>query len=1021
MAYSGAMTPQAFIAKWRDNALTERQGAQSHFLDLCDLLAVPKPHDPERYCFERGALRTGSGRGWADVWLAGHFGWEYKAPGRDLAAALRQLMTYALALDNPPLLVVSDTRLIQIHTHFTGTPSETHSFELEDLADPAARDKLRWLFTAPEKFRPARTSGQITEAAARRFAELAQSLGGRGHPKERVARFLDRCLFSLFAEDVGLLPERLFERLVDKSQAEPDKLAARLTKLFVAMRGGEDYGNDDIPWFNGGLFEEPEALPLEPAEIQTLLAAARLDWQAIDPSIFGTLFERGLDPDKRSQLGAHYTDPGAIARIIEPVIVQPLLAEWAAIKAEIEARLARLAAEEAAHAEEVRAAEQAAIASGSRAGLDHLARRRKAFQDRTRKLRPEAQTLFDGFLERIRAYRVLDPACGSGNFLYLALKALKDVEHRAGLEAEALGLQRKLGIEASPANVLGIELNPYAAELARLTVWIGELQWMLAHGYPIRRDPILQPLHHIECRDAVLAPEGGEAQWPACEAIVGNPPFLGDKKMRGELGADYTEALRGRYAGRVPGGADLVTYWFEKARARIEAGQARRAGLVATNSIRGGANRKVLERIVASGRIFAAWSDEPWVNEGAAVRVSLVCFDGGQPTRGVGQGVGQVAAQPLPDIPADRQVTPSGRNLTYETPHLDGTPVETIHADLTAASGAAGVDLTAAGPLAQNRGCVFMGVTKVGSFDVPGELARSWLALPNPNGRPNSDVVRPSWNGLDLTRRNRDVWIVDFGTSLGEADAALYEAPFQHVVAVVRPERETNNREAYRVFWWRHGEARPGLRKLLAPLPRYIVTPEVAKHRIFAWAPAAVLPDKNLTVIARADDTTFGILHSRFHELWALRLRTSLEDRPRYTPTTTFETFPFPAGLTPNLAPADYANPAAAAIAEAARRLVELRDNWLNPAEWTKRVPEVVPGYPERIVAKPGFEAELKKRTLTNLYNARALGTVSWLTHAHQTLDAAVAQAYGWPDYTPAMPDEEILRRLLALNRERTG
>src|SRR5574338_806028 len=779
------MTPQAFIAKWRDNALTERQGAQSHFLDLCDLLAVPKPHDPERYCFERGALRTGSGRGWADVWLAGHFGWEYKAPGRDLAAALRQLMTYALALDNPPLLVVSDTRLIQIHTHFTGTPSETHSFELEDLAEPAARDKLRRLFTAPEKFRPARTSGQITEAAARRFAELAQSLGGRGHAKERVARFLDRCLFSLFAEDVGLLPERLFERLVDKSQAEPDKLAARLAELFRAMQRGGDFALEDIPWFNGGLFEEPEALPLEPAEIPTLLAAARLDWQAIDPSIFGTLFERGLDPDKRSQLGAHYTDPGAIARIIEPVIVQPLLAEWAAIKAEIEARLARLAAEEAAHAEEVRAAEQAAIARGSRAGLDNLARRRKAFQARTRKLRPEAQALFDGFLERIRAYCVLDPACGSGNFLYLALKALKDVEHRAGLEAEALGLQRKLGIEASPANVLGIELNPYAAELARLTVWIGELQWMLAHGYPIRRDPILQPLHHIECRDAVLTPEGGEAQWPACDAIVGNPPFLGDKKMRGELGADYTEALRGRYAGRVPGGADLVTYWFEKARARIEAGQARRAGLVATNSIRGGANRKVLERIVASGRIFAAWSDEPWVNEGAAVRVSLVCFDGGPPTRGVGQGVGQVAAQPLPDTPGERQVAPSGRNLTYETGtpadrqptrgvgqgvgQVAAQPLPDSPADrqvtpsgrnLTAASGAAGVDLTAAGPLAENRGCVFMGVTNVGSFDVPGELARSWLTLPNPNGRPNSDVVRPSWTGPDLTRRKRAVWNV---------------------------------------------------------------------------------------------------------------------------------------------------------------------------------------------------------------------------------------------------------------------
>src|SRR5574338_267633 len=987
------MTPQAFIAKWRDNALTERQGAQSHFLDLCDLLAVPKPHDPERYCFERGALRTGSGRGWADVWLAGHFGWEYKAPGRDLAAALRQLMTYALALDNPPLLVVSDTRLIQIHTHFTGTPSETHSFELEDLAEPAARDKLRRLFTAPEKFRPARTSGQITEAAARRFAELAQSLGGRGHPKERVARFLDRCLFSLFAEDVGLLPERLFERLVDKSQAEPDKLAARLAELFRAMQRGGDFALEDIPWFNGGLFEEPEALPLEPAEIPTLLAAARLDWQAIDPSIFGTLFERGLDPDKRSQLGAHYTDPGAIARIIEPVIVQPLLAEWAAIKAEIEARLARLAAEEAAHAEEVRAAEQAAIASGSRAGLDHLARRRKAFQDRTRKLRPEAQTLFDGFLERIRAYRVLDPACGSGNFLYLALKALKDVEHRAGLEAEALGLQRKLGIEASPANVLGIELNPYAAELARLTVWIGELQWMLAHGYPIRRDPILQPLHHIECRDAVLTPEGGEAQWPACDAIVGNPPFLGDKKMRGELGAAYTEVLRGRYAGRVPGGADLVTYWFEKARARIEAGQARRAGLVATQAIRSGANRKVLERIVGSGTIFDAWADEPWVNEGAAVRVSLVCFSAG----------------------------------TGGPARLNGLPCPEIYADLSA-PGADGesLNLTSAVRLRENEGIAFQGTSKVGAFEIEGQTARQWLSLPNPHGRPNSDVVVPWANGQDITGRPSDFWIIDFGVELNEAEAALYEMPIAHLLAKVKPDRERNNRDAYRRFWWRHAEPRPGLRRAVAGVRRFIVTPRVAKHRVFVWLGERVLPDTRLYAIARDDDATFGILHSRIHELWSLAHASIHGDgddggRPTYTAKSCFETFPFPAGLTPNLAPAAYANPAAEAIAEAARRLVELRDNWLNPVEWTERAPEAVPGYPDRILPKPGFEAELKQRTLTNLYNARALGRVSWLAHAHQTLDAAVAQAYGWPDYTPAMPDEEILRRLLALNRERTG
>ncbi|MBL8446725.1 MAG: hypothetical protein JNJ44_04845 [Zoogloeaceae bacterium] len=361
------MSPPEFIAKWRAVPVTERQGAQAHFLDLCELLGVAKPYDPawpvERYCFEKGATKTGSGQGWADVWLAGHFAWEYKRPEGDLAKALKQLMTYALALDNPPLLVVSDIRLIQVHTHFTGTPSEVHSFELDDLADPAARDKLRGLFSAPERFRPARTTAAVTAEAARKFAELAEALRLRGHDKDRVARFLDRCLLCLFAEDVGLLPGRLFERLVDKSQAEPDKLGARLAELFRAMQAGGDFALEDIPWFNGGLFDQPEALPLALPEIQILLAAARLDWQAIDPSIFGTLFERGLDPDKRSQLGAHYTDPASIARIIEPVIVAPLLAEWAATRAEIQAKLARLADEEAAHAEEAKAAAAAAIVS----------------------------------------------------------------------------------------------------------------------------------------------------------------------------------------------------------------------------------------------------------------------------------------------------------------------------------------------------------------------------------------------------------------------------------------------------------------------------------------------------------------------------------------------------------------------------------------------------------------------------------------------------------------------------------
>ena len=504
----------------------------------------------------------------------------------------------------------------------------------------------------------------------------------------------------------------------------------------------------------------------------------------------------------------------------------------------------------------------------------------------------------------------------------------------------------------------GIEINAYAAELARVSVWIGEIQWMRRNGFSNSTNPILDPLDTIECRDAILAPDGSEPDWPQADVVVGNPPFLGDRVMRGGLGHEYTERLRRTYKGSVPGSADLVCYWFAKAGTLVANGSIARAGLVATNSIRGGNNRPVLDQIVADCSIFDAWSDEPWVIDGAAVRVSLVCFG-----------------------PRDTGLPIS----------LNGGPAPHIHADLTED----GIDLTRVTRLDRNRAVAFLGVYKNGPFDIPGDLARGWLRLPaNPNGRPNSDVLKPRLNGMDLTRRPTGNWIVDFGEDMGEADAALYEAPFAHVVEHVKPVRLGRRRERHRKFWWRHGEARPGMWRALHGLPRFIATPTVSKHRLFDWLDAGVCPDHQLIVVARDDDVTFGILHSRFHEAWSLRLGTSLEDRPRYTPTTTFETFPFPDGFSPDIPASEYADdPRAVAIAQAARRLVELRNRWLNPPEWVEWVDEPVPGYPKRPVARDEAAAkELKTRTLTNLYNARP----QWLADAHAALDATVAAAYGW-------------------------
>ena len=984
-----------FVAKWRAgapaNELNERAGAQAHFIDLCRVLGVPEPGDPEAYCFERGLSKTGSaataGRprtdGFADVWLKGHFAWEYKAPGKSLEGALKQLMMYALPLENPPLLVVSDRLRIEVHTHFTGTPSERHSFALEDITRPEVQQRLRALWAEPDSYKPRRTNRDITEEAARTFAGTAERLRAAGVPPDKASHFLTQCVFCFFAEDVGLLPARLFERLVGV-QISPERLRTQLAALFDTMRGGGLFGVEDLPWFNGGLFQSVDVPALAAEDVAVLKAASALNWSAIDATIFGTLFERGLDPAKRSQLGANFTDPATIMRLVEPVVQRPLLAEWAGHHARIAAALAK-----------------------SKKHGD------KGWRD--------AQAAFIEFLERLKAYRVLDPACGSGNFLYLALRCLKDIEHQVNLEAESLGLERQIDV-TGPHNVLGIELNEYAAELARVTVWIGELQWRIQRGYGFKLNPVLDPLDHIECRDAVLGPDGQEAVWPKADVVVGNPPFVGDKKMRGELGDAYTEALRAAYKGRVPGGADLVCYWFEKARGHIEAGHLHRAGLVATNSIRGGANREVLDRVSKTTRIFEAWADEAWINNGADVRVSLV-------------GFGQSPQQA----------------------RLDSTEVAAIFADLSASAGPDhGVDLARA-VKTNDPGVAFIGTQKGGRFDVEGLVARQWLREPNPHGLGNDRVLFPWINGLDVVRRPQDMWIVNFAEST-ENEAALFEAPWLHCQQHVKAARAGNAEARAELSWWRLQRSRPEFKRAVAALATYIATARVAKHRVFVLVPAAVLPDSQVVAVARSDEVTFGILHSRIHELWSLRMCTwmGVGNDPRYTPTTCFETFPFPAGLTPAdtahqktetvAAPAPSPQPSPAsgrggavalipaglapevrahaeAIAQAAHRLVALRDAWLNPPEWTERVPEVVPlgmttsPYPDRIVAKPGFEKDLAKRTLTNLYNARP----AWLAQAHATLDASVAAAYGWLDYTPAMPDDEILRRLLALNLARAG
>jgi hypothetical protein len=912
-----------FQARWRNTQLSERAAAQPHFIDLCALVGFEPPTAVDqsgvKFTFEKPVRKLDGTLGFADVWHKGLFAWEYKRRGTNLDQASRQIRYYRDDLENPPLLVVTDIENTVVHTNFTNTPRKTYEFTLDDLSDPKHFGTLRNVFHDPKRLRPGATVETVTERAAAQFATLAVTLEERIGDPRRVAHFLVQVLFCLFAEDVGLLPKGLFSKLLGYCVKNPTRFPEKAEQLFRAMQAGGEVAYEPIARFNGGIFASIDVIPLTAEDIGELIRAAELDWGSIEPAIFGTLFERSLDPNQRGRLGAFYTPRSEIERVVDPVLMTPLRRRWESIKAE---------------ADEAKQHWQSAPTRAE------ATKRRAAFR-----------RILTNFQQELASTTILDPACGSGNFLYVALAAMPDLEMEISRYGANSGLSYMLPM-VTPTQLFGLELNPYAREFAQVVVWIGHLQWMQDHGFPYKVDPVIDSIETIEIRDALIRHDDlghvSEAPWPEANFIIGNPPFLGGKHLRSGLGDDVVNCLFSVYDGRVPREADLVCYWFEKARAEVAAGRSRRAGLLATQGIRGGANRRVLERIKESGDIFMAWDDEDWPLNGTNVNISIVGFDDG---------------------------TESSRTI-------DGVPLASIHADLTGT-----LDLTKVRPLPENRNIAFMGDTKGGPFDIPGDLAREWLAFPlNPHARPNSDVVRPSINGLDVTRSARDRWIIDFGPGMSEQEAALYEAPFEYVREHVRPVRGSSRSTVSN--WWLHERPRPDMRDALRGLSRFVVTPTTSKHRIFVWVENDALPDHALIAFARDDDYFFGVLHSRAHEVWALRLGTALEDRPRYTPTTCFETFPMPIPTPMHRE----------AISAAAQTLHELRRARLAP-----------PG---------ATNADNRSSTLTGLYNRPP----TWLRHLHDDLNRAIWAAYGWDDPDPAgVPDEVILGRLLALNQERAS
>lgn len=948
------MNVKEFVAKWSQVQQNERAIAQSHFNDVCLLAGhlPPLEKDPtgEEFRFEAGAVKPTGQRGFADVVYRGKFLWEYKSPAADLDRAYQQLLLYRDSFNNPPLLITSDIQTIIIHTNFINRPRKKYEIDFDRLLNGDGVELLRRVFENPFSFEPAETQESITNASAQTFVLVADSLKkhrdlqGEIYTSEQLAHFMVRLLFCLFAEDMNLLPSNIFSEIVKAQGRFFTNLQTPLQNLFNAMRDGSSFGYHTIRWFDGSLFDDA-LVPSIPDDLgRALLKAADHNWSEIDPTIFGTLFERVIDESKRAQLGAHYTGKTDIELIIDPVLMQPLWDKWAEIR------------------------------------LQCL------------RLEPEpAGQLLHQFAAEIAQTRVLDPACGSGNFLYVALQKLLDLQKEVILFAQNRQLP-PLELTVSPEQLYGLEINPYAHELSQITVWIGYLQWRHVNGFKNEMDPILRPLRNITRMDAILAyDEHGqptEPEWPPAEVIVGNPPFLGGKKIAGEFPASYLKDLRLVYKGRLPNFSDLVVYWFERGRKEIEQKRAKKACFLATNSIAMGTNLPVLKRIKTTGDIFFAWNDREWVLEGASVRIAVVGFDDGSTT------------------------------IRF----LNNQKVNQINANLTT-----GIDVTKTQKLGENKNFSFIGTQKSGPFNIPKSLALNMLSSPNKTGVSNSDVIKPWVNGLDIARRPRHKYIIDFPARMSESEASQYEQPFQYVKEHIPTVRKASHFKNFP--FWIHWNTRPKMREAIQGFERYLATPRNSKHRIFVWLNKDVNPDSQVVVFAFDKDYYFGVLQSKIHEIWTLATCTwlGIGNDPRYTPTTTFNTFPFP--WPPGREPQESDSPLIANIAHWARELHHWREAWLNP-------PNEAQG------TLGNYEKLLQLRTLTNLYNGldymrhiRATNTpfnardlaqatqkavtrpeAEALYDLHTLLDRAVCEAYGWPH---TINDDEILSRLILLNNQR--
>ena len=1030
-----------FIRRWQGGGGKERANYQLFLTELCQLLELPGPEPAsendadDAYVFERRvdiAYPDGTtARGYIDLYRRGHFVLEAKrvlqqveSSGWDKAMlrAANQADTYIRALPadegRPPFLLTCDVgKTIEVYAEFTRSgatyvpfpDARSHRIHLEDLRDSGIQQRLVAIWTDPDALDPSRRAARATRELSRTLADLARSLEKDGYKVERVAHFVKRCLFTMFCEDVDLLPRGKFTALLETMQATPQHFPQAIASLWETMDTGgySPILNEQLLRFNGNLFKDLDPIPLNPEQIQLLIAAGRHDWSEVEPAIFGTLLERALDPEERHQLGAHYTPRAYVERLVMPTVIDPLRDEW-------------------------RDVQTAAAALENEDKLDKA-----------------AQEIRD-FHRKLCEIRVLDPACGSGNFLYVTL------EHMKRLEGEVLGTLADLGrgqnlLEmqgntVDPHQFLGIELNPRAAAIAEMVLWIGYLQWHFrTHGHINPPQPVLRAFENIECRDAVLAydrieyklddggrpvmqwdgktykqsPTTGEdipdesaqvpievyinprkAEWPEADYVVGNPPFIGNKRMRISLGDGYVDALRAAWK-EIPESCDFVMYWWHQAAELVRHGELHQFGLITTNSLRQTFNRRVIQAQLNNKKplsfVFAI-PDHPWVDstEGAAVRIAMTVAAAGD-IKGV-----------QASISAER------RYIGVESRDIDLSWSQgKIHSDLSV-----GADLASTQTLQANLPLSNRGVIPHGAAFTVEERQAFELGLNTDESA--SQFLRRFLGAKDITQTMRNLYAIDL-FPLTESEART-KAPalYQWLYDRARPERMQNKSKAIREKWWLFAAPRSVMRSTLEGLACFIATPYVSKHRFFSLVDVDFLPDDGLVAIATESQSLLGILSSRVHSLWALRKGGALEDRPRYNKAECFDTFPFP----------DSDDQTASKISELAEQLDNHRKR-----QQDQHSNLIMTGM-YNVLEKLRREEPLTEKE----QQIHEQGLVSVLRELHDELDRAVFAAYGWDDLgeklvgrpgatTPwpekpesqAEAEEELLQRLVDLNHERAA